>query len=165
MTAVHDVQAAAQPAQAATEQPSLWHRPAIYRYGFLAVILIVWEVVGPSINPIFFTYPSRIAIAFYGLLMSGELWYCLQQSLEVLVLGLGVAIAIGIPLGVSMARMRRLRAGISRVDGAARYRVVDSFTTGQIKDAQSSYTLTLVDANRIEMRLDQGSTIKLQRCK
>jgi hypothetical protein len=50
-------------------------------------------------------------------------------------------------------------------DGAARYRVVDSFTTGQIKDAQSSYTLTLVDANRIEMRLDQGSTIKLQRCK
>ena len=49
-------------------------------------------------------------------------------------------------------------------DGAARYRVVDSFTTGQIKDAQSSYTLTLVDANRIEMRLDQGSTIKLQRC-
>ena len=108
MTAVNDVQAAAQPARVAIEQPSIWHRPAIYRYGFLAFILIVWELVGPSINPIFFTYPSRIVIAFYGLLLSGELWYCLQQSLEVLVLGLGVAIAIGIPLGVSMARMRRL---------------------------------------------------------
>ena len=50
-------------------------------------------------------------------------------------------------------------------DGEQRFRVVDVFTTGQIRDAQTSYTLTLVDANRIEMRLDQGSTIMLQRCK
>ena len=50
-------------------------------------------------------------------------------------------------------------------DGEQRFRVVDVFTSGQIRDAQSIYTLTLVDANRIEMRLDQGSTIMLQRCK
>ena len=50
-------------------------------------------------------------------------------------------------------------------DGEQRFRVVDVFTTGQIRDAQASYTLTLVDANRVEMRLDQGSTIMLQRCK
>jgi hypothetical protein len=50
-------------------------------------------------------------------------------------------------------------------DGEARFRVIDAFTTGQIKDAQSIYTLTLVDANRVEIRLDQGSTIMLQRCK
>jgi NitT/TauT family transport system permease protein len=93
---------------AASDQPSVWHRPAVYRYGFLAIILIVWELVGPSINPIFFTYPSRIAIAFYGLLMSGELGYYLVQSLEVLIYGLSIAILIGIPLAVLMARVRWL---------------------------------------------------------
>jgi ABC-type nitrate/sulfonate/bicarbonate transport system permease component len=74
MTAVNEVQAttgAAKPAAAVPDQTPFWHRQAVYRYGFLAVILIVWELVGPTINPIFFTYPSRIVIAFYGLLMSG----------------------------------------------------------------------------------------------
>ena len=32
-----------------------WDRPALFRYGFVAVILIVWQIVGPFINPIFFT--------------------------------------------------------------------------------------------------------------
>jgi NitT/TauT family transport system permease protein len=112
MTAINEVRAGASaPATAparASDQPPAWHRPAVYRYGFLAIILIVWELVGPSINPIFFTYPSRIAIAFYHLLMSGELGYYLLQSLEVLALGLSVAIAIGIPLAVLMARIRWL---------------------------------------------------------
>jgi len=31
-----------------------WDRPALFRYGFVALILIVWEIVGPFINPIFF---------------------------------------------------------------------------------------------------------------
>ena len=42
-----------------------WDRPALFRYGFVALILIVWEIVGPFINPIFFTYPTKIAAAFY----------------------------------------------------------------------------------------------------
>ena len=42
-----------------------WERPALFRYGFVALILIVWEIVGPFINPIFFTYPTKIAAAFY----------------------------------------------------------------------------------------------------
>ena len=41
--------------------------PALFRYGFVALILIVWEIVGPFINPIFFSYPSKIAVAFYEL--------------------------------------------------------------------------------------------------
>jgi NitT/TauT family transport system permease protein len=114
MTAVNEVRAGATaaskpaPATKKGDQPPAWHRPAVYRYGFLALILIVWEVVGPSINPIFFTYPSRIVLAFYHLLMSGELGYYLLQSLEVLALGLTTAIIIGIPLGVLMARVRWL---------------------------------------------------------
>ena len=102
-------------ALAATPQPAKvvartpwWERPAIFRYGFVALILIVWQIVGPSISPIFFTYPTKIAVAFYDLTISGELPYFLGQSLEVMVYGLIIAIAVGIPLGIAMARFRRL---------------------------------------------------------
>src|SRR3954454_10562282 len=113
MTAVGDarvtsVGAKAPTAPAAAERAPLWDRRRFYRYGFVALLLLAWELVGPSINPIFFTYPSRIAIAFYDLTLSGELPYYMLQSLEVLLYGLGLAILLGIPLGVLMARSRRL---------------------------------------------------------
>ncbi len=86
----------------------LWQRPAFFRYGFLALILGFWELVGPSIDPIFFSYPSKIAVAFVSTLLSGELLYFLSQSLEVLFYALGIAILVGIPLAVAMARIRWL---------------------------------------------------------
>ena len=42
-----------------------WESRALFRYGFVALILIVWQLVAPYINPIFFAYPSQIAAAFY----------------------------------------------------------------------------------------------------
>jgi len=101
---------------AASQAPSLpavtkapwWQRPAVFRYGFVALILIVWQIVGPSISPIFFTYPTKIALAFYQTTVSGELPYYLGQSLEVMIYGLVIAIAVGIPTGIAMARFRRL---------------------------------------------------------
>ena len=80
----------------------------VYRYGFTLLILIVWEIVGPFISPIFFSYPSKIAVAFYELTVSGDLPYYLGQSLQVMVLGLACAVLVGIPLGVAMARLQRL---------------------------------------------------------
>src|SRR5262245_66665168 len=93
---------------AAAKATPVWERRAFYRYGFVALILAVWEVTGPFINPIFFTYPSKIATAFVELSASGELPHFLGQSLEVMLYGLLFAIAVGIPLGVGLARMRRL---------------------------------------------------------
>jgi len=93
---------------APVERTPFWQSRAFYRYGFVALLLIVWELVGPTINPIFFTYPSQIAKAFYELTLNGELLYYGLQSLEVLAYGLTVAILVGIPLGVAMARFRRL---------------------------------------------------------
>jgi NitT/TauT family transport system permease protein len=87
---------------------SWWERAALYRYGFVVAILIVWEITAPFISPIFFTSPSKIAVAFYETTASGELPYFLAQSLEVMVYGLVSAIVVGIPLGVAMARIRWL---------------------------------------------------------
>jgi ABC-type nitrate/sulfonate/bicarbonate transport system permease component len=85
-----------------------WERPAVFRYGFVALILIVWQLVAPFISPIFFTSPSAIAVAFYETTVSGELPYFLGQSLQVMIYGLSVAIVVGIILGVAMARLRWL---------------------------------------------------------
>ena len=112
MSVAHEVQAAAvaggtRPASAAVRTP-WWERPVLFRYGFVALILIVWEIVGPFISPIFFTYPTKIAVAFYDLTVSCELLYYLSQSLEVMVYGLSIAVIVGIPLAVAMARVRWL---------------------------------------------------------
>jgi ABC-type nitrate/sulfonate/bicarbonate transport system permease component len=92
----------------ATVKTAWWEYAALYRYGFVVAILIVWEIVAPFISPIFFTSPSKIAVAFYETTVSGELPYFLAQSLEFMVYGLVTAIVVGIPLGVAMARIRWL---------------------------------------------------------
>jgi ABC-type nitrate/sulfonate/bicarbonate transport system permease component len=93
---------------AVTPRVPWWERRAVFRYGFVALILIVWQIVGPTISPIFFTYPTKIAVAFYTLTASGDLPYYLGQSLEVMIYGLSIAILVGIPLAILMARIRWL---------------------------------------------------------
>ena len=46
------------PQSAAVAATPWWERPAVFRYGFVAFILIVWQLVAPFISPIFFTSPS-----------------------------------------------------------------------------------------------------------
>ena len=93
-------------APAAGKGTPFWQRSAVYRYGFIALILVLWEFTGPLVNPIFFSYPSKIIMAAYQLTLSGELPYYTWQSLQVLFCGLGFAILVGIPLAVVMARVR-----------------------------------------------------------
>jgi hypothetical protein len=45
------------------------------------------------------------------------------------------------------------------------YRVTDEFTTGQISNGHTDYTLRQTDADHLEMTQQGGSTLKLQRCK
>src|SRR5262245_27309722 len=91
----------AAPSSPAPKQMSLWARPAFYRYRFLALILIVWELVGPLVNPIFFSYPSKIALAFYELtFVTGELQHYMWESLLILLYGLAAAIVVGVPLAI-----------------------------------------------------------------
>ncbi len=100
--------AAAGPARAADDRVPLWERPYIFRLGSLIIVLAIWEIVGPTVNPIFFTYPSAIVLAFFDLIENGELQKYSLQSLEILFYGMVAAISVGIPLGVVMARFRQV---------------------------------------------------------
>ncbi len=95
--------------QPATKRVPFWQGRRFYRYGFLALILVVWQLVGPLVNPIFFSYPSKIAVAFYQLtFVTGELQHYMVESLLILFYGLGCAILVGVPLAVLMARFQRV---------------------------------------------------------
>jgi hypothetical protein len=48
--------------------------------------------------------------------------------------------------------------------GPSSYRIVDLFTTGQVRNGSANYTLRLVDADHIEMNMSPGGMLKLQRC-
>ncbi len=70
----------------------------------LVVILLLWEVLGRHINPIFGAPPSAIFVAFVELLRNGKLAAALMQSLQPFVVGYGIAIIIGVPLGLVIGR-------------------------------------------------------------
>ena len=50
-----------------------------------------------------------------------------------------------------------------RQTGAAQYRVVDEFFTGMMR-GRVHYTLRLIDADHIEIKLDAGARYLLRRC-
>src|SRR3546814_19309507 len=66
----------------------------------LVVLVGAWEVFGRDVNPIFGSYPSASAVAFWQLLMSGVLTSALLTSLQAFLLGYTLAIALRLPLGL-----------------------------------------------------------------
>ena len=50
-------------------------------------------------------------------------------------------------------------------EGPSSYRVTDEFSTGQISGGRTSYTLRKVDPDHVEMNMQDGGSVKLQRCK
>jgi NitT/TauT family transport system permease protein len=74
--------------------------------------LVLWEIFGRNINPIFGSYPSAIAVAFWQLLVSGQLGAALYSSLRPFATGYVLAIAIGVPLGLIIGRFRVAEAAL-----------------------------------------------------
>jgi ABC-type nitrate/sulfonate/bicarbonate transport system permease component len=70
----------------------------------LIAVLGGWEYFGRQVNPVLFTYPTAVGRAAVKMIMSGELWQYLSQSLIVLGAGLALAVVFGVALGVAMAR-------------------------------------------------------------
>jgi ABC-type nitrate/sulfonate/bicarbonate transport system permease component len=80
--------------------------------GSLAVLLTVWELCGPFINPAFGSYPSAILEAGWQLARSGRLASALIESLQPFVVGYALAIVVGVPLGLVIGRFRTVEAAI-----------------------------------------------------
>jgi len=78
----------------------------------LIVMLTAWEFFGRQVNPIFGSYPTAIAEAFWDLVLSGKLAAALVQSLQPFIVGYGLAILVGVPLGLVIGRFWVLEAAL-----------------------------------------------------
>jgi NitT/TauT family transport system permease protein len=78
----------------------------------VAVLLLAWEWLGRDINPVFGSYPSAIAEAFWDLAQSGKLGTATLESLQPFVVGYGLAILLGVPLGLLIGRYRVAEAAL-----------------------------------------------------
>jgi NitT/TauT family transport system permease protein len=76
------------------------------------LFLLLWEVFGRDVNPVFGSYPSAIAEAFFVLARSGKLWIALFQSLQPFVFGYLLAILGGVPVGLVVGRFRTAEAAL-----------------------------------------------------
>jgi len=90
---------------------------ALLRTAAALLFLGGWEAYGRSLNPIFLSFPTAIARAFWETLLDGELIAALAKSLQGLAIGFALAVVVGIGLGVLMGRYKSV------------YHVCDPFIT------------------------------------
>ncbi len=76
------------------------------RAASVLVVVLLWEVFGRQVNPLFLSYPSAIVAALLQLLKTGELQRQALGSLHVFAVGLSGALVLGILIGLLMGRYR-----------------------------------------------------------
>ncbi|MBV8150610.1 MAG: ABC transporter permease subunit [Candidatus Eremiobacteraeota bacterium] len=74
------------------------------RLGGIAVVLIVWELVGRRLGDPLFAPPSSVIVQFIPELRDGSIFATLATSLRQMFVGFALAYLIGAPVGVWMAR-------------------------------------------------------------
>jgi ABC-type nitrate/sulfonate/bicarbonate transport system permease component len=80
--------------------------PYMVRGVSLAATLVIWELYGRTVDPIFMSYPTAIFQAVPEMVQRGELQAAVVTSLSELVVGLTLAISLGIIIGLLMGRYR-----------------------------------------------------------
>lgn len=78
----------------------------------LAVVLVVWEIYGRQINPIFASYPSAIAVRFRESVVDGDLLPALWATLRPMLLGYLLAGIAGVILGLLIGRFALVEAAL-----------------------------------------------------
>jgi NitT/TauT family transport system permease protein len=73
-------------------------------------LLLLWELFGRGVNPVFGSYPSAIAAAGWEMLLSGELGSALLESIKPFIVGFALAAVLGVPLGLLLGRFRLFEA-------------------------------------------------------
>jgi NitT/TauT family transport system permease protein len=84
----------------------------VIRLVSLATALVLWQIAGNSVDPVLFTTPTKVAVAAFEMVLSGELWAYLWPSLIVLMIGLSLAIVFGTMIGLVLARYHVLDVGV-----------------------------------------------------
>jgi NitT/TauT family transport system permease protein len=87
-------------------------RLAIIRACSIVAALALWEVFGRQINPLFMSYPSKIAVAAVGLVQSGMLQDAMLESFRTLIAGFVLGSVAGVAGGLLIGRYREVEAAL-----------------------------------------------------
>lgn len=79
----------------------------------LVGVLLLWEVWGRQVNPLFASYPSGIAYQFWELAMGGELLSAFLESMRSLLVGYLLAVVVGVFIGLVMGSSRIADAALN----------------------------------------------------
>lgn len=75
-----------------------------------AALLLMWELAGKSINPLFASYPSQIGLELWNIAVDGTLLPAIFDSAAPFLVGFLLAVVVGIPIGVALGRSVVFRA-------------------------------------------------------
>lgn len=70
----------------------------------VVLLLVLWQVVGASINPIFLSTPTKVAGAMGDMVRSHELLTNTWVTLWTFMIGLALGLVLGAPLGIFLGR-------------------------------------------------------------
>jgi NitT/TauT family transport system permease protein len=88
------------------------HRlPALHwwlRIGSVVVVLAIWQLTAPLVNPLFLRPPSAVVGSLLDLLRDGTLQTAIIESGRNLVAGFVIALVVGLLLGIASARWQAL---------------------------------------------------------
>jgi NitT/TauT family transport system permease protein len=76
----------------------------LVRGASVGLVLMVWQLYAPHVNPIFLRAPSDVAKAFIDLVQDGTLGQASLESGRTLALGFVLALLIGLSVGLGSAR-------------------------------------------------------------
>jgi ABC-type nitrate/sulfonate/bicarbonate transport system permease component len=103
--------AAKELSEAESKTSGLWHLKNSYiTIISTIVILLIWEVLGRQINPLFASFPTAIAEAGWEMLLDGSIITAFITSVQPLIVGYALAAVVGIPIGLLVGRYGVLEA-------------------------------------------------------
>jgi NitT/TauT family transport system permease protein len=85
-------------------------KPGALRLLSLITLALLWEIAGRTGNTRLLPPLSIVVVAWFDLLVSGQLFRALSISLQAMALGYVLSVLFGVPLGLLMGRYRRLES-------------------------------------------------------
>jgi ABC-type nitrate/sulfonate/bicarbonate transport system permease component len=70
----------------------------------LIVFLVLWQIVGMSLNPIVLATPTAVVQAFATLVSNGQMESAFELAMQDFALGFALAIVVGLTVGILMGR-------------------------------------------------------------
>ena len=85
-------------------------KPNTLRLLSVITLALLWEIAGRTGNTRLLPPFSIVVVAWFELLVSGQLFRALSISLQAMALGYVLSVLFGVPLGLLMGRYRRLES-------------------------------------------------------